>query len=165
MKRVADLLDSWAEKLGLAEGERVRWKAAGHLHDALRDEGADALRALVPARFRDLPAELLHGPASAERLRAAGVDDDELLGALTFHTIGDASLAMLGRAVYAADFLEPGRTFLGEWRAELRERMPHEMDLVLPAIVRARIQNLLDTWTSVLPETVGFWNALVAERS
>lgn len=165
MARVADLLDAWAVELGLGEGERIRWKAAAHLHDALRDESPETLRALVPPRFAALPGNLLHGPAAAQRLRADGVQDGELLDAVTFHTIGNPNLSTLGRALYAADFLEPGRVFRSEWRAELRNRMPGEMASVLPEIVRARIEKRLETWTTVLPETTGFWNAVVAERS
>src|SRR5687767_6850364 len=36
--RVAGLLDSWAVGLGLQGVERARWRAAGWLHDALREE-------------------------------------------------------------------------------------------------------------------------------
>ena len=163
MGRVAALLDLWAEGTGLDEQERVRWRAAGWLHDALRDEHPDALRPLVPERFRGLPGKVLHGPAAAERLRAEGVASADLLDAIAFHTIGDAGLGTLGRALYAADFLEPGRTFLAEWRAGLRARMPRDLDVVLREIVRARIGNLLERGMPVRPETVGLWNALASE--
>ncbi|HUP51103.1 MAG TPA: HD domain-containing protein [Longimicrobiales bacterium] len=163
MGRVAGLLDAWAEELGLPQADRARWRAAGWLHDALRDEDADALRPLVPERFRSLPGQILHGPAAAACLADEGVTDEELLQAVTFHTIGHAGLGALGRALYAADFLEPGRTFLNEWRGELRSRLPEELDAVLVEIVRARLEHLADRTTSVLPETRDFWNALVAE--
>jgi len=164
MARVAALLGEWADALGLDVVDRMRWRAAGHLHDTLRDERPEALRPQVPERFRLLPGPLLHGPAAAERLREAGVADDELLHAIAFHTIGDAGLRGLGRALYAADFLEPGRAFLSDWRAELRARMPLELDAVLGEIVRARIENLLARGSPVLPETMGLWNALASRE-
>ena len=164
MARVAALLDEWAEALGLEEPERVRWRAAGWLHDALRDERPEALGPLVPERFRSLPGKVLHGPAAAERLRREGVTSADLLDAVSFHTIGDASLGRLGRALYAADFLEPGRAFLPEWRAELRARMPGQLEDVLREIVRARMGNLLERDMPVRPETVGLWNALCPEE-
>ena len=162
MGRVAGLLDTWAEELELPRADRARWRAAGWLHDALRDEDPDALRPHVPERFRSLPGQVLHGPAAAARLADEGVTDQELLEAITFHTIGDAGLGALGRALYAADFLEPGRTFLNEWRGALRSRLPGELDAVLVEIVRARLGHLADRTTTVLPETMGFWNALAA---
>jgi len=164
MERVARLLESWAEALGLPEEGRTRWRAAGYLHDALRDEKPAALREHVPLDLRHFPDPLLHGPAAAEHLRLAGVLDAELLSAVAFHTVGDRALGALGRALYAADFLEPGRAFLAEWRAGLRARMPEDADGVLYEIVRARIRNLLERGSMLLPQTVAFWNVLVEER-
>jgi 2-amino-4-hydroxy-6-hydroxymethyldihydropteridine diphosphokinase len=88
--------------------------------------------------------------------------DGELLVALTYHTVGHASLGTLGRALYAADFLEPGRAFLPEWRAGLRARMPQQLDAVTRDIVAARVNHLVDRGLELLPDTVEFWNALVA---
>lgn len=164
MGRVAALLDEWAERLHLIGAERLRWRAAGWLHDALRDERPEALRPWLPERFRTLPGKLLHGPAAAERLRAEGVADEELLEAIALHTLGSASFGRLGRALYCADFLEPGRDFLPEWRAELRARMPAELDEVLREIVRQRVGNLLERALPVRAETLGLWNALTSEE-
>src|SRR5690606_16072758 len=140
--------------------DRRRWRAAAWLHDALRDAAPIGLRLLVPEWARDLPDPLLHGPAAAARLAADGVDDQEVLDAVAYHTIGHPSLGRLGRAVYLADFLEPGRTFEPEWRASLRARMPDAFDDVLREVVAARIAHLLQTGRRVRPETVAFWNAI-----
>lgn len=163
MERVATLLDSWATGLGLPEAERARWRAVGYLHDALRDEAPDELRDLVSKDFRALPGPVLHGPAAATRLRAVGVADEDLLAAIALHTIGGAELGKLGRALYAADFLEPGRSFLEEWRESLRARMPADLNAVVLELVRARIGHLLERGTPVPWRTVAFWNALVEE--
>jgi len=163
MSRVAVLLGSWAEALGLAATESTRWRAAGYLHDALRDERPDALRPRVSPELRDLPDPILHGPAVAERLRVEGVLDGELLRALAFHTIGDAGLRGLGRALYAADFLEPGRTFRAEWRAALRERMPAQLDDVVREVVGARVVRMIERGCGVQPRTIAFWNSLAAD--
>ena len=165
MRRVAHLLDEWAAGLGLEDAERMRWRGAACLHDSLRDEDPEALRPRVPPDLAPLPGPLLHGPAAAERLRIEGVVDGELLLAIAFHTVGDPRLGLMGRLLYAADFLEPGRPFLSEWRAGLRARMPGELDDVVFTIVRARIVNLLERGTTILPRTTAFWNALVEERS
>jgi HD superfamily phosphohydrolase YqeK len=165
MGRVADLLGSWAEALDAGPEERVRWRAVGILHDVLRDEDPDVLRERVPVSLRDLPGELLHGPAASERLRVDGVMDGELLRAVAFHTVGDRAFRGLGRALYAADFLEPGRSFRVEWRAALRARMPAELDEVVSEIAGARIANLLDRGARLHPRTIEFWNCLVADGS
>lgn len=163
MRRVADLLDEWAGALDLSEDEARRWRAAGLAHDLLRDARPDDLRPHLPPSLSALPGPLLHGPAAAERLRIDGVEDGEFLTAIGFHTVGDPRFGALGRALYAADFLEPGRSFLPAWREERRDRMPHEMDDVVREIAGARIKNLVDRGNPVLPRTMAFWNSMTAE--
>ena len=162
MKRVAMLLGSWAEGLSLSESDRILWRSVGYLHDALRDERPEVLRDMVPADLRHLDGALLHGPAAAELLRRDGVTDGEMLRAITFHSIGSPGLDSLGRALYAADFLEPGRDFLGEWRADLREQMPIRFDDVLVEIIRARVSHQLERGSKVSEQTIAFWNGLIS---
>ena len=163
MARVAGLLAGWADELDLAESERVRWTSVGYLHDALRDAEPETLRPSVPPTLRTLPGPVLHGPAAAEKLRVDGVIDGELLEAVAWHTVGSARLGRLGRALYCADFLEPGRAFLPEWRAELRTRLPGDLNAVTREILQARIQHVVDRGLPLLAGTVAFWNRLAEE--
>jgi len=160
MARVADLLGTWSEVMVLPEEERTRWRAAGYLHDALRGAAPALLRAKVPPAAAVLPGPILHGPAVAERLRVDGVLDGELLRALAHHTVGHPSLGRLGRALYVADFLDPGRAFEPEWRHGLRDRMPDSLDAVALEIVGERIRHVVERGMETLPDTVRFWNAL-----
>lgn len=165
MARVADLMGAWAASAGLGTADVVRWRAAAHLHDALRDADPEVLRPRLPPELQRLEAPLLHGPAAAERLRIDGVEDGELLSAVAYHTVGSPDFGRLGRALYAADFLEPGRTFLPEWRAELRSRMPGELDEVVFEILGARLRHRVERGGRILPRTLDFWNRLVEERA
>jgi 2-amino-4-hydroxy-6-hydroxymethyldihydropteridine diphosphokinase len=160
--RVAALLGTWAAALGLDPAERDEWIAAGWLHDVLRDAPPESLRAEVPAELRDVPGPLLHGPAAAERLR--GRASPRLLDAVRYHSIGHPSRDRLGRALYLADFLEPGRDFETEWRAWLTARMPGEMDVVLVEVVAARISHLVTSRKPIRPETAAFWSQIVSGR-
>ncbi len=165
MARVAALLGAWAEALDLDRDDAQRWRAAAYLHDALRDEEPRLLRPLVAGEDRELPGPLLHGPAAAARLRTEGVRDEPLLRAVAYHTVGDAGFDRLGRALYAADFLEPGRSFLVERRAALRRRMPEGLDEVVFLIAQARIASLVERGDRICPRTLGFWNAFAGERA
>lgn len=149
--RVAALMGEWAEALGLPEEERTRWLAAGWLHDVLREAPPEELRPVVPEAFRGLPGKLLHGPAAAERLAAEA--DPELLDAIRYHTLGSPRFGRLGRALYLADFLEPGRRYEPEWTASLRARMPAEMDAVMREVVRARVRHVTESGSTLHPET------------
>jgi len=161
--RVGQLLSDWADALGHDARTRIRWRATGLLHDALKEERMEALRPLVDAA-EGWPDPLLHGPACANRLRAAGVDDEPLLRAIAFHTTGHRDLGALGQALYMADFLEPGRLASAGERAGLRHRMPHEWHAVLLDVATAKIGILIDAQIPVSAATAGFWEAITAPR-
>lgn len=163
MQRVAALLGDWAAGLGLDAAEQARWRAAGLLHDALREEPPGELRPRVPPHLRSLAPKLLHGPAAAARLRHEGVDDEAFLNAVAYHTVGHADLDMMGRSLYIADFIEPGRRYEPAALAVLRSRMPAARRSVLLDVMRARIGRLLRDARAIRPETAAFWNIVTSE--
>lgn len=164
MARVTEVMDAWAREMALPDDERTRWRAAAQLHDALRDEKSEVLRERLPSTDRLLPGPLLHGPAAAERLRIDGVLDGEFLLAVASHTTGDPRLGTMGRALYAADFLEPGRAWASEWES-VRVGMPGAFDAGVFRVAQARIQHRVLKEGVLLPRSVSFWNRLVEERS
>ncbi len=161
VSRVADLMGTWAGELGMHSGDVARWRAAGMLHDSLRDADFETLRPLVGQELRDAPGKMLHGPAAAARLRADGVDDEPLLLAVAWHTLGHPDFDRLGRALYLADYTEPGRDYESDHLAGLRTRVPDDMDGVLREVATARIQRSLERGRPLLDPTIGFWNAIV----
>jgi HD superfamily phosphohydrolase YqeK len=160
LERVAALLDDWAVALGLSDDERVRWRAAGWLHDALRDAPSDELRELVAPSLRTLGGKLLHGPAAAARLREDGVDDEALLCAITYHTIGHPGFDDLGRALFIADYIEPGRRHEPARLAAQRARMPEAAPDVLREVLHSRMEQLLHAGRPIRSETAAFWNVV-----
>ncbi len=155
MARVAELMQEWASGLALGEEEILRWEASAWLHDALRDADPAALIGDVRPEERDLPGEVLHGPAAASRL--ASQVDPCVAAAIRYHTIGHPSLDRMGRALYLADFLEPGRNYSPVWRAELRSRMPAEQDAVLVEVIGSRISHIVERRKPLRSETAAFW--------
>ena len=120
---------------------------------------------MVDDEFAELPGKLLHGPAAAGRLAREGVRDDGLLRAVAFHTLGHPDLDAAGVALYAADFLEPGRPIRAEWRASLRRRMPGEMDDVVLEVASARTRHLRGISESLRPETAAFLELLTVRAN
>lgn len=160
MTRVAEVMGDWARSRGEEPVDVHRWVAAGYLHDALRDEDPESLRPWVEEEFRTLPGKVLHGPGAARRLHNEGVNDDSLLHAIRFHTLGSQDFDTLGLALFAADFLEPGRRMRQDWRAELRMKAPSALEAVVKEILSDRIGYLLDNGRPVHPVTMNFWNRL-----
>jgi len=147
IERVVALLDEWASTMRIPAAERDRWRRAAWLHDALRDA--------------PLPDPLAHGPAAADRAAADGERDRGVLDAVRYHTIGYAGWDDVGRMLYLADFLEPGRDFDPNGRRALAARVSTDRDTVLREVARRRIEWVLRSGWPLPPETVAFWNALV----
>jgi 2-amino-4-hydroxy-6-hydroxymethyldihydropteridine diphosphokinase len=154
IERVVALLDQWASVMDVPTVERDRWLRAGWLHDALRDA--------------PLSGPFAHGPAAADLAAAGGETDEGVLSAVRHHTVGSAEWDDVGRMLYLADFLEPGRDFGGAKasadRAELAGRVPAERDDVLREVARRRLEWVLRSGWPLPPATVSFWNQLAARR-
>ena|SRR5438874_7974808 len=147
IERVAALLAEWAGAMRVPEGERARWLRAAWLHDALRD---------APAAN-----ELEHGPRAADRAALDGEADRGVLDAVRYHSVGYAGWDEVGRMLYLADYLEPGRKFGHEERAALRSRVPSERDVALLEVARRRLTWAVRSGWPLPRETVEFWNSLV----
>lgn len=146
--------------MGVSNSERHRWLRAVWLHDALRDAPVSELDRW--ASDDPGPPELRHGPASAARAQAEGEDDRGVLDAVRYHSLGSAEWDMVGRILYCADYLDPGRPFDRERRADLAADLPLNPGAVLRAVARARLLHLIQSGWPVLEPTHRFWNSLVA---
>ena len=156
--RVIALLMQWADELRISVEEREAWYMAGLLHDALRDAPEDQLRALADDPHRD--AEILHGPAAARLLADRGEATESVLTAIRYHTVGSPDWDRTGRALYMADFLEPGRGFSRRDRAFLATQVPRDFDGVFRQVLRARLEYALREGYTLFPETVALWNVV-----
>lgn len=158
IERVVALLEEWAVKMKLPADEASRWRAAGILHDALRDADEPMLRALSGEGKR--PAEILHGPAAAVRAEQDGERRADVLDAVRYHTVGSPAWERTGKALFLADFLEPGRKFLRSERRALAVRVPRDLDAAFRACLQLRIEWTLQKRGELFPETVALWNAV-----
>jgi putative nucleotidyltransferase with HDIG domain len=84
------IMGALAERLG---GDKDKWRLAGLLHDLDVEETADKMES--------------HGIRTVERLREAGLDDEEVLQAILAHnaTNGSSVGCQMDRALYACDCL------------------------------------------------------------
>src|SRR5687767_3809263 len=141
IQRVVELVAHWADAHGLAQSKKDRWTAAARLHDALRDAKPADLRTEAPAEFKDWPDLLLHGPVCASRLRKQGFVDEGILTAITYHTVGHPGLDDAGRALFLADFLEPGRTFDPVGSRKRSEEHTSELQSLAYLVCRLLLEN------------------------
>jgi hypothetical protein len=163
IERVARLVAHWAEEMGVPDSERNRWLRAVWLHDALRDAATDELERWAPSGHG--PTELRHGPASAARAKADGETDRGVLDAVRYHSVGLAEWDMVGRVLYCADFLEPGREHLRDEGTGLTGRFPKDPGAVLREVARARLGPAVASGWPLPDPTVRFWNSLLGRAA
>jgi HD superfamily phosphohydrolase YqeK len=78
-----------------------------------------------------------------------------------YHSLGYAGWDDVGKMLYLADYLEPGRAFDREVRASLAARVAHDRDAVLEQVAARRLARVIDGRWPLVRETVDFWNSLV----
>ncbi len=160
VKRVAALAYLWALEMGVPDSETHRWLRAVWLHDALRDAPLEDLERSAPTTPG--PIEPRHGPASAARAKGHGETDRGVLDAVRYHSVGLAEWDMVGRVLYCADFLDPGRPFDREERAALAREFPTNPTGVLLEVARRRLTHLAQSAWPIPEPTYRFWNSLVS---
>lgn len=158
IQRVTALLNAWAAAMRLPPVEVRAFVDAGVLHDALRDASEAELRQITGDN--DSPLGLLHGPAAATTLEQHGEKRTDVLDAVRYHTVGSARWGIVGRALFMADFLEPGRKFMRQDRYFLSLQVPTSFDTVFRQVVRMRLEWTVREGNQIFPETAALWNSL-----
>ena len=146
VRRMVALLNEWADEMDVSQEERRRWLTACWLHDALRDA--------------ELPDGISHGHAAAELAASHGESDRGVLSAVRYHSVGHGRWDDVGKMLYLADFLEPGRKSRRKQRAQLAKRVPRDPDGVLRQILAHQISSRVRRQRPVNARTIEFWNSL-----
>jgi predicted HD superfamily hydrolase involved in NAD metabolism len=100
-----------ARSLGVDERKAI---TASLLHDCAKDIQADDPLLSGFEMDESVPAPVLHQYTGAYLAKNHfGVDDEEVLDAIRYHTSGRAGMTPIEKLVYLADALEEGRTYAG----------------------------------------------------
>src|SRR5262249_5267206 len=126
---------------------------------ALRDLPASELEALVSGQWPS--PVLLHGPAAAVVAERNGEIDQGVLAAVKYHTVGFAGWDEVGRMLYLADYLEPGRRTHSDRQRAMAARGPGDPQGVLREVAGERVGWTVAFGRPLLAETVDFWNSLI----
>lgn len=89
---------------------------AGYLHDCAKELAyEESLRICEENQLPVTEIErrnpfLLHGKAAAQLAKDVyGVEDEDILNAIWYHTTGRANMSLLEKIIFVADYMEPGR--------------------------------------------------------
>ncbi|UUZ96191.1 bis(5'-nucleosyl)-tetraphosphatase (symmetrical) YqeK [Paenibacillus sp. P25] len=145
----------------------VKAELAAILHDVCKywpvEEQARVIRENgLPQDLLDYDKELWHAHAGAFVARNRyGIDDEEVLDAIRYHTSGRERMTLLDKVVCLADYIEPGRDFPGVHN--IREIAEHSLEGALVAGFDGTIRFLLDKGRRIYPLTVLSRNGLLTE--
>lgn len=155
-----------SRKMAKAHGEDfIRAMTAAALHDYAKHWSKEELQALASERNLELDpvmaasTELMHGYVGAEAVREHfGIEDEGILDAIRYHTIGRAQMSLLEKIIYLADAVEPGRDYPGV--KQLRWLAVEHLDQGILESVRSTLGYVLDKGQPMHPHSVALYNEL-----
>lgn len=107
--------------------------------------------------------DLLHGPVAAEMMKHdLGIDDEDVLNAVRYHTTGRAGMSELEKVIYLADLTEEGRIFPGV--EELREITFRDLDLGMQKGVSDTLFYLIKRRYPIHVDSIMAYNDLLKEK-
>lgn len=133
---------------------------AGLLHDCGKFGSVDDQMAIC--RERKIPLEsyelempaLVHAKLGADLARTEyGIEDDQILNAILYHTTGKPGMSILEKILYIADYIEPWRQELPEM-AEIRQYAFTDIDRAIAAGARGTITYLTGLHRKINPLTI-----------
>jgi predicted HD superfamily hydrolase involved in NAD metabolism len=156
------------------EGERrLAAERAAWFHDAWKcDTKQDMLAEIEASGEEPDPWALAHAPVllhaeagAAWARRTMGESDEEVLEAVRHHPTGHPAWGTIGRALFVADFCEPGRSYataLGTDRiAERAEQGPAALAEAAIEVLGIRLAAMLESGRPIHPDGWRSWNAWV----
>ncbi len=143
---------------------------AGLLHDAAKNLGkremlseCDRLGVELDDIERANPA-LVHAVLGKAYIKEKfGIDDEEILNAVRYHTTGRAGMNLLEKIIYIADMVEPNRDFEGV--IKLRSIVERDIDAACIMGLSQTIEFTLQKGELIHPDTVHARNWLLMNRA
>lgn len=160
--RVTELAKSLATKHGVSVQAAEQ---AALLHDIAKCTNRDVLRKQLKEmngdeRLFSYHHELWHGPVGAHiAITEFGIEDEDILNAIRFHTTGRANMSTLEKIIYVADMIEPGRNYPGVDR--LRENANGDIDIAMLYCICHSIEFLVQRRVAVFPDSFDCYNEFV----
>ncbi|WP_226036965.1 bis(5'-nucleosyl)-tetraphosphatase (symmetrical) YqeK [Aquibacillus saliphilus] len=165
-KRVADT----AINLARLFGEDIKdTDLAAIFHDYAKYRDKEELKRWIlteslPKDLLSYHHELWHGPVGAILVkRELGVENEQVLSAIHWHTTGKAGMSKLDKIIFLADYIEPGRQFPGV--DEVREQADKNLNVACWMASRNTIEFLMKKNQPIYPDTFHAYNDLLHQRN
>lgn len=125
-----------------------RARLAGLLHDCAKyiptDEKLKRAKkyGIKISKCEKVNPDLLHGKIGAYLAREKyGVEDEEILSAISYHTTGRPGMTLLEKIIFVADYIEPNRRIIREL-PEIRREAYTDLDKCVIHILKNTLEYL-----------------------
>lgn len=169
VKRVAKCAVELAKIYGVPV-EKVETSA--WLHDVAKFFNLSVMVDLTRGKYPEVADKMsqstavLHGFAGAEFVRQNydlfGVDDEEILDGIKYHTIGCENMSALAKIIYLADAIEEKRSWEGVEKA--RELAKTDLDEAIKFEIEEKLKYLLAKDSIIHPNVIKFRNSIIANK-
>ncbi|MGP7819018.1 bis(5'-nucleosyl)-tetraphosphatase (symmetrical) YqeK [Niallia sp. 01092] len=158
METAIELAEKYGENVKKAE-------LAAIFHDYAKFRPKEEMKTIIITQKMDpqllnFHSELWHAPVGAYLVQQeAGIQDQEVLDAIKYHTSGRPGISLLEKIVYLADYIEPGRNFPGV--EEVRELTAVNFNEGFIQSVKNTMNFLITNNRPVFPLTFQMYNSIV----
>ena len=142
------------------------------LHDVAKFFNLSVMIDLTKGKYPEVADKMsqstavLHGFAGAEFVRQNyelfGIDDEEILDGIKYHTIGCENMNTLAKIVYLADAIEEKRSWEGVEKA--RELAKTDLDEAIKFEIEEKLKYLLAKDSIIHPNVIKFRNSIIANK-
>lgn len=147
-------------------------EASAWLHDVAKFFNLSVMIDLTRGKYPEVADKMsqstavLHGFAGAEFVRQNydlfGVDDEEILDGIKYHTIGCENMSTLAKIIYLADAIEEKRSWEGVEKA--RELAKIDLDEAIKFEIEEKLKYLLAKDSIIHPNVIKFRNSIIANK-
>lgn len=162
----AECAESLAEKFGL-DGKKAYF--TGLIHDCAKCLSKDELLSIIkkmPLEEGELDnPKTYHAPAGVYIAKKEfGVEDEEVLSAIRWHTIGKMDMTLFEKIIFLADKIEE-RTRPKEYREPIAALLsePRGVDKAMLLCYKSTIKSLVERELTICTATIDIYNELLKE--
>ncbi|MDE0315012.1 MAG: bis(5'-nucleosyl)-tetraphosphatase (symmetrical) YqeK [Candidatus Poribacteria bacterium] len=150
--------DVWKTNLAALLHDVAKWMSDDQLYTAVahHEIELDPIEKIMPA--------LLHAIVGVKcAIELFEITDLEILEAIRNHTTGNASMGLIAKLIYVADFAEPTREY--KEAAQVRKLAEMELDQAVHNVAHYKIDFLLQKGWIIHPNTILTYNSTLVNTT
>lgn len=160
------VMNKASELAGIHGCSKEKAMIASVLHDYAKNLSKSELKKYVKKNDITLDKEsrmninLAHGIVGAHMVeRELGLDDEDILNAIRYHTFGRENMSVLEKVVFLADMVEDGREYKGV--DKIRDISKLNLDKAIILSIEVTLKYVLKSGDVIHPNSIRLRNELI----